>query len=146
MKIFYCKFNRRLNGFNWKADRSVMSGIQHTKQGETSTQYIESAHAVHEKRPSNTYHKPVKYTVNTFQWKVKSKIKHSAFCLLYHRGQRRFLTRPFHLPQQPLRRQWRLPQQHLRCRESCRPPKLASYHRAPHRRQLAPVVSASYRR
>ena len=64
---------------------------------------------------------------------MKSKIKHSAFCLLYHRGQRRFLTRPFRLPQQPLRRQWRLPQQHLRCLESCRPPKLASYHRAPHR-------------
>ena len=65
---------------------------------------------------------------------MKSKIKHNAFCLLYHRGQRRFLTRPFRLPQQPLRgRQWRLPQQHLYCRESCRPPKLASYHRAPHR-------------
>ena len=28
----YCKFNRRLNGFNCKVDRSVMSGIQHTKQ------------------------------------------------------------------------------------------------------------------
>ena len=28
----YCKFNRRLNGFNCKVDRSVMSSIQHTKQ------------------------------------------------------------------------------------------------------------------
>ena len=33
MTHYYCEFNRRLNGFNWKVDQSAMSGIQHTKQG-----------------------------------------------------------------------------------------------------------------
>ena len=63
---------------------------------------------------------------------MKSKIKRSAFCLLFHQGQRRFLTRLFRFLQQPSCRQWQLPQQNLRCRELCHPPELASYHRAPH--------------
>ena len=61
----YCKFNRRLNGFNCKVDRSAISaGIQHTKQGvvsstqymRTPTQYTRNAQIIHSIHVSRQIH------------------------------------------------------------------------------------------